>query len=245
MEIRCGDQRPKGEAIMNAAPKEEETANRLLKGEWDLRRHVMVHLYIEQSREARLTMNDLTNKKGTEHSEKVVALISVLGEKDGLKRREARFELEKIGRIATPHLIKALHNKDHTVRWEAAKALGTIKDPEAGPALVEALMDESFEVQWLAAEALIALKEQAIVPILRALVGNYESEYIRQGAHHVLHALERENRLDDYSLEALDEVRDIGPKEPYPIKAKRALDKLAAGSSGAEEQDPKRDKTRS
>ena len=179
-------------------------------------------------------MSETADKKGLHSSDKITKLIAVLGEKDGLKRREARFELEKIGRITTPYLIEALHNKDHTIRWEAAKALGTIKDPEAGPALVEALMDESFEVQWLAAEALIALKEQAIVSILRALVSNYESEYIRQGAHHVLHALERENRLDDYSLEALDEVRDIGPKEPYPLKAKRALDKLTSGKSGKE-----------
>jgi len=229
LEIRCEDQWPKGAAMMNVAPKAEETTDRLLKGGWDLRRHVMVHSYIDHSREARFTMDNPTNKKGTHESEKIKNLIAMLGEKDGLKRRETRFELEKIGRIATPYLIEALHNTDHTVRWEAAKALGTVKDPEAGPALVEALMDESFEVQWLAAEALIALKEQAIVPILRALVSNYESEYIRQGAHHVLHALERENLLDDYSLDALDEVRDIGPKEPYPLKAKRALDKLTAG----------------
>jgi HEAT repeat protein len=180
-------------------------------------------------------MNDLKDKKGMQRSEKIKSLIEVLGEKDGLKRREARFELEKIGRIATPYLIEALHNSNHTIRWEAAKALGTIKDPEAGPALVEALMDSSFEVQWLAAEALIALKEQAIVPILRALVNNYGSAYIRQGAHHILHALERENRLDDYTLKALDEVRELEPEEPYPMKAKRALEHLTEGKSGERE----------
>lgn len=180
-------------------------------------------------------MNDLKDKKGMQRSEKIKSLIEVLGEKDGLKRREARFELEKIGRIATPYLIEALHNSNHTIRWEAAKALGTIKDPEAGPALVEALMDSSFEVQWLAAEALIALKEQAIVPILRALVNNYDSAYIRQGAHHILHALEREHRLDDYTLKALDEVRELEPEEPYPMKAKRALEHLTGENSGGRE----------
>ena len=96
-------------------------------------------------------------------------------------------------------------------------------------------MDSSFEVQWLAAEALIALKEQAIVPILRALIDNYDSAYIRQGAHHILHALEREHLLDDYTLAALDEVREFEPEDAYPTKAKRALEYLTRKISEGQE----------
>ncbi len=153
-------------------------------------------------------------------------LVEAFSSHDGLIREKARDEVVYRGTVATPLLIEALKSKEQRVRWEAAKSLIKIKDPKAADALVTALEDSSFEIQWLAAEALIQLKQDAVKPILRALVDRYESQYLRAGAHHVLHALEREDLLDDNTLPVLDELRDLTPTEPYPMAARRALDAM-------------------
>ncbi|MFH2056037.1 MAG: HEAT repeat domain-containing protein, partial [bacterium] len=155
-------------------------------------------------------------------------LIAQLALKDGMVRREARHELEKLGNEASPLLAQALGDQHENVRWEAAKALANIKDPATAPALVKALMDERFEVQWLAAEALIALGPDAVVPILGELTASYGSLYLRQGAHHVLHALERKHLLEPRVQRVVDELRSLEPLEPFPMTAKRALESLTA-----------------
>ena len=62
---------------------------------------------------------------------KIENLIDILKNKDGMKRRKARFALEKIGKAATPYLMEALSDKIEACRWEVAKTLITIKDPKA------------------------------------------------------------------------------------------------------------------
>jgi hypothetical protein len=61
------------------------------------------------------------------------------------------------------------------------------------------------------------------VPLLKGLINNYGSVYFRQGAHHILHDLERKCELDPLTLRVLDELREIEPLEPYPVSAGRAL----------------------
>jgi HEAT repeat protein len=157
---------------------------------------------------------------------RISSLIRSLDDSDGLKRRDAREELEQIGKPATPYLIKALDDASKRVRWEAAKALVAIKDSRAAPALVNSLMDEVFEIQWLAAEALIALGTDSVVPLLKKLITDYRSLFLRQGAHHVLHDLEKKNLLDPETQDVVDDLRCIEPMEPFPYRAKRALDSL-------------------
>lgn len=157
---------------------------------------------------------------------KTEELIARLADKDGLSRRQAREELEKLGVAAGPYLAEVLSSQNENVRWEAAKALINIKDPNAAPALVKALMDERFEVQWLAAEALINLGSAAVVPILEELTVSYGSLYLRQGAHHVLHDLERKRLLEPRVQRVIDELRSLEPLEPFPLIAKRALDAI-------------------
>ena len=154
----------------------------------------------------------------------IVTLIDLLKNKDGMKRRKARFALEKIGKAATPYLMEALFDEIEACRWEAAKTLITIKDPKAAVALVEALMDKSFEIQWLAAEALIALKMAAISPILQALIKHSDSITMQQGAHHVLHAFEREHLLDNPVIEVLDALRNLETDIWVIPAAKKALE---------------------
>jgi hypothetical protein len=158
-------------------------------------------------------------------------LIISLQNKDGLKRQKARRALLEMGKSATPSLIKALAHPAARVRWEAAKTLGSLKDPEAAPALVQALMDKSSEVQWLAAEGLIALKKAALKSLLSALIDrpqsiDLQSYDLRQGAHHVLHALERENLLNEKTLDLLNEIRCPEPELSIPIVAEAALASL-------------------
>jgi len=157
---------------------------------------------------------------------RIMKLIGTLGAKDGIDRLHAREELEHMGVRAGPYLARALGHRSDRVRWEAAKALTRIRDRRAAPALVRALMDESFEVQWLAAEALIGLGNEALTPLLKGLISNYGSVYFRQGAHHILHDLERRRALEPLTLRVLDELREIEPLEPYPVSAGRALEAL-------------------
>jgi len=158
----------------------------------------------------KMGMSTLQKGKDQFDEKKIASLIDLLKNKDGMNRRKARLVLEKKGKAATPYLIEALSDKIEACRWEAAKTLITIKDPEAASALVESLMDKSFEIQWLAAEALIALKTAAVSPILQALIKHSDSINMQQGAHHVLHALEREHLLDKPVIEVLDALRNLG-----------------------------------
>ncbi len=155
-----------------------------------------------------------------------VKLVGELFSEDGMRRHNARLGLEQEGQKATPLLIGALKSKNTDVRWEAAKALIKIKDPLAADALTDTLMDEDYEVRWLAAEALIALGRDAIEPVLRKLLGHYDSTFLRTGAHHVLENLKRNETLDDETLKVLDELNEILPFEPYPLGAKNALETL-------------------
>jgi hypothetical protein len=178
-------------------------------------------------------MSDYTDTTISTDTARLELLSADLGSRNGIERRHAREALERVGREATPYLLERLGSPDANARWEAAKALGNIADPAAGPALVRALMDESFEVQWLAAEALIILGKDAIEPLLDGLIHNYGSVFMRQGAHHVLHDLERKHLLSPLTLRVLDELRCMEPLEPFPVSARRALKELSEDSNSS------------
>ena len=116
-------------------------------------------------------------------------LISELGSRNDVIRVKARRSLVAKGKTVVPLLIKALADTDDTIRWEAAKTLSEIEDPEAAPALVKALEDEIFEVRWVAAEGLTRLNIRGLMPLLHALTEHGDSILLREGAHHVFHNL--------------------------------------------------------
>jgi HEAT repeat protein len=157
---------------------------------------------------------------------KIESLVGQLQSKKWVERQRARIALEKIGRRATPRLIELLSSRNKHLRWEACKALGHIEDPAAAASLVAALTDDSMEVRWLAAEGLIALEDRALIPLLQALEVDFESPFLRQGAHHVLHALERKRRLNEKTLAVLDTIRFLEPKLEVAVAARKALDSL-------------------
>jgi HEAT repeat protein len=154
---------------------------------------------------------------------KLLDLMSALRSTNGMRRQSARRELVAIGAPSVPFLVGALLDADFRVRWEAAKALGTIADPRSGPGLVRGLRDDCIEVQWLAAEGLIALGKHAIVPLLKALREDADSILLRQGAHHVLHDLERKHLLDEKTKHVLETLRSLEPQTLVAVAAHHAL----------------------
>jgi len=155
------------------------------------------------------------------------ALVTDLGSKDGLVRVRARLSLVAIGEQAVGPLVKALAHRNKWVRWEAAKALGQIGDLTAAEALVRALEDEVFDVRWLAAEGLITLGRGALLPLLHALVERSDSEWLREGAHHVFHDLVKGRpELWDVLQPVLAALEDVEPSLEAPIAAEDALNKL-------------------
>jgi HEAT repeat protein len=159
------------------------------------------------------------------NTETISSLIADLGSKDGLVRVKARRSLVAIGGQAVDPLVKALANKKQWVRWEAVKALGQIGDPRATDALIEALEDKTFDVRWLAAEGLIAIGHKALVPLLHALTEHSDSSWLREGAHHVLHDMDKGN-LEEVLMPVLAAMEDVEPSLEVAPAAETALDRL-------------------
>ena len=119
----------------------------------------------------------------------IETLIKTLSSHKDKAREGARHTLVALGKAAVPSLIEALQSKNTLMKWEAAKALGEIGDPETAPVLVKALEDDEFDVRWLAAEGLIKMNIRGLKPLLEALEHRGDSAFLREGAHHVFHDL--------------------------------------------------------
>ncbi len=156
--------------------------------------------------------------------DRIDQLINTFTSKKGLQRQEARLKLVEIGEDAADSLIQTLSESENKhVKWECAKALCDIKTPKAAPVLVEILMDEHPEIRWLGAEALISLGKKSLKPLLTSLLENHDSILLRQGAHHVLHALEREELLNPQLQSLLDVLRNIDSQGTVLTATQKAL----------------------
>src|SRR5271169_1159286 len=150
-------------------------------------------------------------------------LIKQLQGKNGMERQRARHGLVKIGKPAVPMLIELLSHPREQSRWEACKALGAIGDVAACKSFVIALRDESLGIRWLAAEGLVAIGKSSLVPLMEALIVHFDSIFLREGAHHVLHDLEIMNLLDVKTKAVLDALRYLQPESPVAWAAHEAL----------------------
>ena len=160
--------------------------------------------------------------------ETIKSFVADLGSTDGIVRVRARKSLVVIGGQAVKPLVKALASKREWVRWEAAKTLGQIGNPAAVQALVKALEDKMFDVRWLAAEGLIATGREALVPLLQALMEHPDSLWLKEGAHHVLHDIEKA-RLEEILQPVLAALEDVEPSLEVPLAANTALKALTKG----------------
>jgi HEAT repeat protein len=160
-------------------------------------------------------------------TENIDSLMTDLVCDDVILCQKARRKLVALGHEAVPSLVKAMASKKYWVRWEAAKALSQIGDPTATAALIKALEDKEFDVRWLAAEGLINIGQKAVVPLLEALVDNPRSTWLQQGAHHILHDMNR-GELDEVLTPVMQALEDVEPYVEVPVSARKALDILAS-----------------
>jgi HEAT repeat protein len=155
------------------------------------------------------------------------SLMNLLASKNGATRMKARKTLVALGKPAVPSLIRILQNsKEDHVRWEAAKALGTIGDTRAIPSLVKALEDSNSDVTWLAAEALRKFKRIAWPYLMRALVkSKKDSVLLRQGAHHVLRK-QKEDGFNDLLTTLMKTLESNTASESTPFAASNILKRM-------------------
>ena len=152
----------------------------------------------------------------TRISAEIPALIAGLAHKNAVVRRRARNGLIAAGTPAVDSLMELLGDRKAHVRWEAAKALGSIGDPKAAPILVEVLEeDDDFDVRWLAGQALTALGREGLRPLLLALADRPHSITLQEGAYHVCHRL---SQIQAYRLvkPVLAALRCSSPNWSFP-----------------------------
>ena len=171
----------------------------------------------------------MSGQKGT--GIPITTLMDMLASKDGVIRQNAREALVALGRPAVPSLTQALLNSSmDQVRWEAAKALGSISDTGAIPSLVKALEDSSHDVAWLAADALIPYKTAAWPALLEALIkSESDSVGLRKGAHHVL-VNQKEEGFNDLLTTLLKALESSAAPESSAVAAYDILKKMKVKS---------------
>jgi len=152
-------------------------------------------------------------------------LIADLTCADTIKCQRARRSLVSMGEAAVEHLVNALHDKRRRVRWEAAKALSQIASPSSTQALVDTLEDKEFDLRWLAAEGLARIGPASVVPLLKALLKRPESQWLREGAHHVLLDMDG-GPLAAVLKPVTEAIDDPTPAVALPIAVHRSLEVL-------------------
>jgi len=155
----------------------------------------------------------------------IKSLIAELESEDGIVRVRARKSLVDIGHDAVESVVEKLTSKQEWLRWEAAKTLAQIGDPSATQALIGALHDKMYDVRWLAAEGLIHIGEKAVEPLLEAVIKQPDSLWIREGAHHVLHDLEKSS-LKEQLKPVLNALEDVEPLLEFAVAAEAALNQI-------------------
>ena len=149
-----------------------------------------------------------------------------LGLADETKRLLARRALEAAGKKAVPVLIEALFKGNSIARREAAEALVTIKDASTAPALICTLEDDDHDARWAAMKALVALDQDGLEALLVALMMDFTSVYLREGARHVLNELKDKSYLEAPFLKVLQALKGIEAAVTVPWAAEKAWEEL-------------------
>lgn len=168
-------------------------------------------------------------QKNTKYS--IEGLMKDLGSEDGMTRQRARHALIQTGEPAVDVLILAFKSENKVLHFEAAKALSQIGSLKTIDTFIKALGDEKFGIRWMAAEALIAIGTASIKPLLKALKDHSDSNWVFEGAHHVLHDLVERNSLVDEEtkkilLPVLEAYNQFGIVGNVLIAVNEALCKL-------------------
>jgi HEAT repeat protein len=154
------------------------------------------------------------------------SLLDALHSSDAATAQRGREQLVAMGEAAVPYLIGALSDHNARARWEAAKALAELCPPEAAPALVQSLTDEDGGVRWIAAETLARCGAAGIDALFHELLRHSESVWLRDGAHHVLRALQQAHKLPREAAPVLAALEGVAPAVSVLNAAAQALDDL-------------------
>ncbi len=164
--------------------------------------------------------------RSTDHKGRAIdSLVEELNCDSRIKCLNARRALEARGQDAVPSLIEALQHGKEMAPMHAAKALGNIGGPVAIQALVGALNNDDSGIRWAAAEALVAREREGVKPVLRALIANSNSQFMREGAHQVLSEI-NEEPMKSGLASVVKALEDGAPELEAPLLAKKALDSL-------------------
>ena len=111
----------------------------------------------------------------------ISGLISALSHPDPDVQSDAVDAIAEMGRDAVGPLVRALRNKNRTLRLGVIGALAEIRDQSAVSALEEMMKDPGSEVRWQAAIALGETGSQdAIISLLQGLKD--PDKYVRYGS---------------------------------------------------------------
>jgi len=178
-----------------------------------------------QKRQIQTKSGSISEPKGKNSEGKgplTKTLVADLANHNDSVRVKARHSLVAMGKAAVPLLTEALKSQNSLTKWEAAKALGEIGDPNTASALVEALEDEDFDVRWLAAEGLTKMNINALRPLLLALEKRGDSFFLQEGAHHVFHDLAK-GALRKFLAPVLAALEGLEPGEEVPWAARHEM----------------------
>jgi HEAT repeat protein len=164
--------------------------------------------------------------KGYNYPEKTLRLLSSLISLDDYPAHmKARDRLVKQGESILPVMHKLTESRSDIIRREAAKILKLLAHRSSIPVAIKLLEDRESDNRWIAAEILIATGRASLKPLLRELVENGASSFLRHGAHHVLSELVTAD--DPEELKEFLHVSLIGNELPdvIPVKAAQILHK--------------------
>ena len=148
-------------------------------------------------------------------------LYRLIDVRDYHKHIKAKEDFIEQGVDILPVMHKLVTSKYKVIRKESIKIIRGIAHKSSIPVAIKMLEDPESDIRWIAAEALINIGRISIKPVLKALVFNGESYYVRQGVHHVLRALIRKE--DGRELKQLLKVIRHGSDIPETISIKAAL----------------------
>lgn len=168
----------------------------------------------------------MITKDHVQEKKSISSLIADLNDADGLKRQRARYDLIAMNGEAVPGLIDVVANEKGHARWEAIEALGWIGDPRPATLLVDALRDDDIGIRWAAANALIKFRRATIEPLLMALTEHFDSIWLQQGAHHILHTFRDRGLLYPEEVKVFEATEGIEPMVEIPWAAEAALENL-------------------
>ena len=168
-------------------------------------------------------INQIVDCTGDLPFKDVPSLIKELSNPNRLISMGAREALSCIGKSAVPELVKTLSTADIELRLQIIKVLENIQDANSIPILVEQLKNDHAGVRWAASTALIGLKRDAIPALLSALTHDFDSLWLRQSSHHILHVFKDDGRLTEAEEKVYDALEEVEPTSSVPWAASKAL----------------------